>query len=183
MNKTDRKTMLNPPSDEYGDIGNVLDRSFQWCVDNIDEETAGSFFKNYIKAVDESGVAPKQFAKKNNIDFKSIFELYYYRFICPDNVSYREMTSFQDWIVAGSGIVTLCDFFGVKIKAQEFFNDLSKSSDGLYDFKMETGDPECFKEAVLRCSKKDCINFARLFSTKPEKWFEQGPDWLSNFKA
>ena len=93
------------------------------------------------------------------------------------------MTAFQDWIVAGSGIVTLCDFFGVKIKTQEFFNDLSKSSDGLYKFKMEPEDPSNFKKAVLLCSKKDCINFARLFSTKPENWFEQEKNWLSNFKA
>lgn len=32
MNKTDRKTMLNPPLEDYSDV-NVLDNSFQWCVD------------------------------------------------------------------------------------------------------------------------------------------------------
>lgn len=160
MNKTTRKNMLTP-YDEYGPLChsfNVLYDAVGPCED--------TFFDQYIKAIEESGVDPKQFAKNNKIDFKKIFEFYDETWVEPAGHNH-DVESYKHLIVGASNVVKFCDFLGIKIKTKKSPNRLSVAGHPFFE--------EDFEEAFLSSSKEDRNNFARLFSTKPKNWFKHWP--------
>lgn len=118
------------------------------------------FLETFFSAVESTGLKPKQFAKNNGIKFDILEEIY-------------SAWYFQDreehWITGGSELVKLCDFFGIKVK------HIDKSP---AEWNIDEQDFACLAQEA---TKEDCKNFARLFSKKPESWFD-GSQWILQFK-
>jgi len=123
-----------------------------------------SDYKNWIKRL-------INLFKKESIDLKEFFKGYKYKDLKETYDEFAFATGFTDpetyaWqIRLATPLVEICDLLNIKIKPDKTPNDWW--SGGIPDAMFETD----FKEAVFMCSKKDCKNFARLFSKKPIDWF------------
>lgn len=153
--RKDRATMFMY-SKKYGELApyNSLQFFLEQChVENGNLEAERIFIDQYIKAIEESGVDPKKFAKTNKIDSKRLFGFYKDVFVAPAFHNH-DVDSYQHMIVNGSKMVKLHDFLGLKIKTIK-----SPSSLGEHP-RFE----EDFTKALDLCSEEDRQNFARLFS-------------------
>jgi hypothetical protein len=129
------------------------------------------FLKTLTDAVMLTGLSPKDFAKKNKYNFESIFQVYkdwHFTGSChPED--------YADQIRDGSVFVDLFDFFGIEIKKVESPIHILPHK-GFYSLE------EDFKEAAIKCSKKECVDFSRFFSKEPRDWFERDA-WYLKFEG
>lgn len=152
------------------------DETAQWFVKNpcvgrlfFYFEQHGIKISDWTKTLIKTIENPKEFCKGYTYKKlkKEAYDPFAFNGNCnPDAYAYQ--------IVLATPLVELCDYLKIDIDTDPTPNHWWPACDPDLHFE------EDFKQAVLMCSKKDCQNFARLFSKKPEKWFEE-ENWLDNF--
>jgi len=100
--------------------------------------------------VKRSGLSPKCFGEKYGYSFSEMIESY-------DSVF--ETSDIEDWITAADELMNFCDFFEIKAEPQ------ARSPE---EWDLSEADLESYLE---NRSKKEAKNFARLFSSPPDRWY------------
>jgi len=121
------------------------------------EKTTSSALNKLKSFVKDSGLSPEDFAKKYNWNFKNMLEFF--------NQSF-----FEDWneksIPAGSMLVEICDFLGVKVKPL----DTTPEKWSIDEYTFEEWVSDC--RSAKSKSAIQLKNFARLFSLPPTRWYK-----------
>lgn len=148
-----QKLFYNTCSDGFGLVNRKLNVLFcgdfehfsYYCMNlNLD------FLKTFTEAVTKTGLSPKQFAKKNRINFSFLRDFY----VGCSRISH------DTWISSWAEFVDVCEFLGITVKPID---------NSPLDWEIDEAD---FRDLAEQATKQDCKKFAKLFSQAPSSWFD-----------